>query len=56
VAPILPQLWGFAMKPPIRTKSVGTKVNEAEFALLEESARAAVLSGQRSLRKGLSIP
>ena len=29
------------MKPPLRTKSVGTKVNEAEFALLEECAREA---------------
>jgi hypothetical protein len=29
------------MKPPLRTKSVGTKVSEAEFALLEERAREA---------------
>ena len=29
------------MKPPLRTKSVGTKVSEAEFAVLEERARAA---------------
>ncbi len=29
------------MKPPLRTKSVGTKVPEAEFALLEERARGA---------------
>ena len=29
------------MKPPLRTKSVGTKVSEAEFALLEERARRA---------------
>ena len=29
------------MKPPLRTKSVGTKVSEAEFALLEERARVA---------------
>jgi RHS repeat-associated protein len=29
------------VKPPLRTKSVGTKVSEAEFALLEERARAA---------------
>ena len=28
------------MKPPLRTKSVGTKVSEAEFAMLEERARA----------------
>jgi hypothetical protein len=32
------------MKPPLRTKSVGTKVSEAEFAALEERASA---SGQR---------
>jgi hypothetical protein len=29
------------LKPPLRTKSVGTKVSEAEFALLEERARGA---------------
>jgi hypothetical protein len=29
------------MKPPLRTKSVGTEVSEAEFALLEERARGA---------------
>jgi hypothetical protein len=29
------------MKPPLRTKSVSTKVSEAEFALLEERARGA---------------
>ncbi len=29
------------MKPPLRTKSVGTKVSAAEFALLEERARGA---------------
>jgi hypothetical protein len=29
----------FFLKPPLRTKSVGTKVSEAEFALLEERAR-----------------
>jgi len=29
------------MKPPLRTRSVGTKVSEAEFALLEERARGA---------------
>ena len=32
------------MKPPLRTKSVGTKVSEAEFALLEERARGAGLT------------
>ena len=31
------------MKPPLRTKSVGTKVSDAEYAALEERARA---SGQ----------
>jgi mobilization protein NikA len=30
-----------SLKPPLRTKSVGTKVSEAEFALLEERARGA---------------
>ena len=29
------------MKQPLRTKSDGTKVSEAEFALLEERARGA---------------
>jgi hypothetical protein len=29
------------MKPPLRIKSVSTKVSEAEFALLEERARGA---------------
>ena len=29
------------MKPPLRIKSFGTKVSEAEFALLEERARGA---------------
>ncbi len=32
------------MKPPLRTKSVSTKVSEAEFALLEEHARSAGLT------------
>jgi hypothetical protein len=32
------------MKPPLRTKSVGTKVSEAEFAMLEERARSAGLT------------
>jgi hypothetical protein len=32
------------VKPPLRTKSVGTKVSEAEFALLEERARGAGLT------------
>ncbi len=29
------------MKPPLRTKSVSTKVSEAEFAMLEERVRGA---------------
>ena len=37
------QLRRCSLKPPLRTKSVGTKVSEAEFALLEERARS---SGQ----------
>jgi hypothetical protein len=32
------------MKPPLRTKSVGTKVSEAEFAMLEERARSSGLT------------
>lgn len=32
------------MKPPLRTKSVSTKVSEAEFAVLEEHARSAGLT------------
>lgn len=32
------------MKPPLRTKSVGTKVSEAEFAVLEQLARASGLT------------
>ena len=32
------------MKPPLRTKSVGTKVSETEFAMLEERARASGLT------------
>jgi hypothetical protein len=32
------------MKPPLRTKSVGTKVSEPDFALLEERARASGLT------------
>jgi hypothetical protein len=38
------QLRRCSLKPPLRTKSVGTKVSEAEFALLEERARAAGLT------------
>jgi len=29
------------MKAPLRTKSIGTKVSEEEFAVLEATARAA---------------
>jgi hypothetical protein len=32
------------MKPPLRTRSVGTKVSEAEFAMLEERARSSGLT------------
>ena len=37
------------MKAPLRTKSIGTKVSEEEFAALEATARAAdmTLSGMR---------
>ena len=38
------QLRRCSLKPPLRTKSVGTKVSEAEFALLEERARGAGLT------------
>jgi hypothetical protein len=33
-----------SVKPPLRTKSVSTKVSEAEFAVLEEHARLAGLT------------
>lgn len=32
------------MKPPLRTKSVGTKASEAEFAMMEECARVSGLT------------
>ena len=38
------------MKPPLRTKSVGTKVSEAEYALLEERARGAGMRLAECLR------
>jgi hypothetical protein len=41
------------MKPPLRTKSVGTKVSEAEFALLEERARGAGLRLAERVREAL---
>jgi hypothetical protein len=37
-------VWRCSLKPPLRTKSVGTKVSEAEFALLEERARSSGLT------------
>ena len=40
----LPQLRRCSVKPPLRTKSVGTKVSEVEFALLEERARSSGLT------------
>jgi hypothetical protein len=53
------------VKPPLRTKSVGTKVSEAEFAMLEGacpieranalgvgSGRAAVSSGRPGAKAG----
>jgi len=36
--------WRCSMKPPLRTKSVGTKVSEAEFVGLEERARSSGLT------------
>ena len=41
------------MKPPFRTKSVGTKVSEEEFALLEERARGAGLTLSEWVREAL---
>jgi hypothetical protein len=41
------------VKPPLRTKSVGTKVSEAEFALLEERARGAGLTLSELVREAL---
>jgi len=41
------------MKPPLRTKSVGTKVSEVEFALLEERARGAGLRLAEWVREAL---
>lgn len=42
-----------SLKPPLRTKSVGTKVSEAEFALLEERARGAGLRLAEWVREAL---
>jgi len=41
------------LKPPLRTKSVGTKVSEAEFALLEERARGAGMRLAEWVREAL---
>ena len=41
------------LKPPFRTKSVGTKVSEAEFAMLEERARAKGLTLSEWVREAL---
>ena len=41
------------MKPPLRTKSVGTKVSEAEFALLEERAQGAGMRLAEWVREAL---
>ena len=43
------------MKPPLRTKSVGTKVSEAEFALLEERARGAGMRLAEWVREALLL-
>ncbi len=42
-----------SLKPPLRTKSVGTKVSEAEFALLEERAREAGMRLAEWVREAL---
>ena len=47
------QLGRCSLKPPLRTKSVGTKVSEAEFALLEERARGAGLRLAEWVREAL---
>ena len=41
------------MKPPLRTKSVGTKVSEAEYAELEERARGAGMRLAEWVREAL---
>ena len=41
------------MQPLVRTKSVGTKVSEAEFALLEERARGAGMRLAEWMREAL---
>ena len=47
------QLGRCSLKPPLRTKSVGTKVSEAEFALLEERARGAGMRLAEWVREAL---
>ena len=47
------QLRRCSLKPPLRTKSVGTKVSEAEFALLEERARGAGMRLAEWVREAL---
>ena len=42
-----------SLKPPLRTKSVGTKVSEAEFAVLEERARGAGMRLAEWVREAL---
>ena len=44
------------MKPPLRTKSVGTKVSEEEFAALEVRARARKLTLSEWVRAELLEP
>ncbi len=44
------------MKPPLRTKSVGTKVSEEEFAALEARARARELTLSEWVRAELLEP
>jgi hypothetical protein len=44
------------MKPPYRTKSVGTKVSEEEFAALESRARARKLTLSEWVRAELLEP
>jgi len=41
------------MKPPLRTKSVGTKVSETEFTMLEERARSSGLTLSEWVREVL---
>jgi hypothetical protein len=43
------------MKPPLRTRSVGTKVSEAEFAMLEERARSSGLTLSEWVRDVLLV-